>query len=220
MAKKPRYSAQFGPFVFSHPYLTKPDTEGQYADNKYKVTGITDPSSPTAKQAEKTILEALKALGLTKKADHPLKKETAKNEQGKRVPTGKLRFNTKSQYAPAIVDAAGKPIPAGALKKMSIGSGSEGLIEGFFTPYTRTEKIKDADGNIEEVETTGISFTLTGVQLIKYVPASGAGASFGAYQGGGFSYDGAASDDEDDSDTGGLSLSDDSGEDDNGRLDI
>lgn len=221
MAKKPRFNATFGPFPFAHPYLSKPDTEGQYADNKYKLSGVLDPKSPVAKQAEKTILEALKALGLTNKAEHPLKKEMAKNDKGKKEATGKLKFSAKSQYAPAIVDASGKPIPAKSLKKMSIGSGSEGLIEGFFTPYTRTEKIRDADGNVEEVEITGISFTLTGVQLIKYVAAGAGGASFGAYEGGGFTYSGddSADEDDDDDDTG-LSTPEEGDEGDNGRLDI
>lgn len=219
MAKKPRIQATVGPFVFAYPHLTSPDSEGQYADNKYKVDGICEPASPAAKNAEAVIKDTLKQFGLPAKGVQlPLKKETAKNDKGKREPTGKLMFRTNSQYAPAICDASGTPIPEKALKKLKIGAGSEGLLQGFFTDYTRTEKIRNADGEVEEVETTGLKFTLTGVQLIKLVKGGGQGASFGAYDGGGFTY----GDDEDEDDD--LSLdtdqSDEEDTDDNGGLDI
>jgi hypothetical protein len=220
MAKAPRIPATVGPFVFAYPHLTSPDSEGKFADNKYKVDGICQPGSRGAKSAEAAVKDALKQLGITPKgAEIPLKKETAKNEKGKREPTGSLMFRCKSQYAPGIADASGKPIPAKALKTLKIGAGSEGLLQGYFSSYTRTEKIKDADGNVEEVETPGISFTLQGVQLIKLVKGGGAGeANFAAYDGGGFSYEGG---DEDDGDID-LNMADDSSDDegDLGGLDI
>jgi hypothetical protein len=208
MAKSPRIKATVGPFTFAYPHLTSPDTEGKYADNKYKVDGIAPPTSEAMKKAKAVVASALKELGAPKNAAIPLKQETAKNDKtGKREPTGNLMFRTKSQYPPAIVDAKGNPIPEKVLKSLKIGPGSEGLLQGYFQSYELRGE-------------PGLSFTLTGVQLIKLVKGGASQADFGAYEGGGFSVDDAedegegldiGSDDEDDS-------SEDAG--DNGLLDI
>lgn len=221
MARSPRITATVGPFVFAYPHLTSPDSEGKFADNKYKVDGICQPGSRGAKSAEEAVKSALKELGIPAKgAEIPLKKETEKDDSGKRKPTGNLMFRCKSQFAPAICDASGQALPPKALKSLKIGPGSEGLLQGYFSSYTRTEKIKDADGNVEEVETNGISFTLQGVQLIKLVKGGAAQADFAAYEGGGFTYEGGDDADED----GDLDLSSDGGDDtsdgDDGGLDI
>lgn len=221
MAKKPRIYATLGPFTFAFPHITSPDTEGQYADNKYKVDAVGDPKSKGMVKAQETVAEALKTFGLPKKGTGiPLKKETEKNKDtGKKVETGNLVLKAKSSYAPALVDASGKPIPAKALKTLKVGPGSEGLIEGYFQEYATTEKVRNADGEIETVETKGINFTLTGVQLIKVVKGAGGGSSFGAYEGGsGYTYEG----DDDDGDEGGLDIGSDGDEPDGdeGGLDI
>lgn len=223
-AKKVYTNAILGPFVFAHVHLSSPDTQGQYADNKYKVDGVGDPGSDVMKAAEAKILEAIKACGLKPKGlNTPLKKQTEKDASGKKVDTGKLFIRAKSNRAPVIVDASGNPIPAKALKKLKIGAGSEGLIEGYFTDYETTERVKNAATGEVEVETIkGISFTLTGIQLLKYVKAQSQGG-FGAYNGGGFVYDGDDDDDEDEGDnsSGGLDIGDDSDDDDDeGGLDI
>jgi hypothetical protein len=220
MAKKPRIYATIGPFVFAYPHITSPDSEGKYADNKYKVDAVADPKSKAMVQAQDIVQNALKEFGLPKKGTNlPIKRETEKDENGKKTETGKLVLKAKSQYAPVVVDAKGNPIPEKALKKLKIGAGSEGLIEGFFAPYTTTEKVRNADGELETVETQGINFTLTGVQLVKLVKGGQGGSSFGAYEGGGFSYDG-DDEDEDDNTSGGLDLDTDDDEDDEGGLDI
>jgi hypothetical protein len=220
MAKKPRIYATIGPFVFAYPHITSPDTEGKYADNKYKVDAVGDPKSKGMVKVQEILADALKQFALPKKGTNlPLKKETEKGEDGKKAETGKLLLKAKSQYAPTVVDAAGNPIPAKALAKMKIGAGSEGLIEGFFASYTTTEKVRNAEGEVETIETQGINFTLTGVQLVKLVKGGQNGSSFGAYEGGGFSYEG-ADDDGDDNTSGGLELGDDDDDDDEGGLDI
>lgn len=218
MAKKPRIYGTFGPFVFAYPHITSPDSEGTYADNKYKVDAIGDPNSPGMVKAQEACAEALKAFGLPKKGTLlPIKKEQTKNDAGKKEDTGKFLLRSKSQYAPVVVDAQGNPIPEKILKKLKIGAGSEGLIEGYFSPYETTEKVRNADGEMETVTVTGISFTLTGVQLIKLVKGGTGGASFGAYQGGGFTASDLAGDDDDD-DADGNAGGDDV--DDDGGLDI
>jgi hypothetical protein len=217
MAKSPRIKATVGPFVFAYPHLTAPDTEGQYADNKYKVDGITAPTSEAAKRTKAALADAMKQLGAPKNANLPLKEETSKGDDGKRTKTGNLLFRTKSQYAPAIVDSNGTPISEAKLKKMKIGAGSEGLLQGYFSSYelTVTERV-----NGEKVTTKepGVSFTLTGVQLIKLVNGNSAGADFGAYEGGGFTMDA----DDDDAPDFDLSSDDDADEPegDGGILDI
>lgn len=206
MAKAPRIKATVGPFVFAYPHLTAPDSEGKYADNKYKVDGVAPPTSEAMKRAKATVADALKQLGLPKDALLPLKQETAKDDKGKRAPTGNLMFRTKSQYAPAIVDASGKPIPDKVLSGLTIGAGSEGLLQGYFSSY-------------EMKGEPGMSFTLTGVQLIKLVKGGKGTADFGAYEGGGYTIDG-----DDDVDSGdldlGLDTDDSADEGDGGVLDI
>jgi hypothetical protein len=224
-AKKACTDAILGPFVFSFCHLSSPDTEGTFADNKYKVDGVGDPEGKAMAAAKAKLEEAIAACGLKAKGlNLPIKKQTSKNQDtGKKEETGKLFLRAKATRAPVIVDANGQPIPAKALRKMNIGSGSEGLIEGYFTDYETTERVKDKDtGEVEVVTIKGISFTLKGIQLIKYVKGGGEAGNFGAYEGGGFSYE---ADDEDDDDTedkntsGGLDLSsDDDG--DEGGLDI
>src|SRR3546814_16946589 len=81
------------------------------------------PTSPAGKAVQAEVSKALKALGLGKDAQLPLKKQTEKDEKGKKVPTGKLVFRTKSQYAPVIADVTGKPIPEKQLKSLKIGAG-------------------------------------------------------------------------------------------------
>jgi len=211
MARSPRIKGTVGPFVFAYPHLTAPDSEGKYADNKYKVDGIAAPTSEAMKRAKAVVADAMKQLGAPKGAMLPLKQETAKNEKsGKREPTGNLMFRAKSQYAPAIVDAQGKPIPDKVLKNLTIGAGSEGLLQGYFQEY-------------EMKGEPGVSFTLTGIQLLKLVKGGKGTADFGAYEGGGFSIE----DELDGEDASGLDLglddegsSDDADEGDGGILDI
>lgn len=220
MAKSKRTApVTVGPFVFAYPHLTSPDTEGQYADNKYKVDGIGDPNQGPMKAAKAAVIAALKELGVPAKGSQtPLKAETSKNQDtGKREATGNHQFRCKSQYAPVITDASGTPIPAKALAKMKIGAGSEGLLQGYFSDYVMTAKER-VDGELVEVKIPGISFTLTGVQLIKCVAGGGASASFAAYEGGGFTYEGAADADEDDLDV--PADGDAASDDDDGGLDI
>lgn len=217
MAQK-RIAGTFGPFTFAYPHLTAPDSEGKFADNKYKVDGVGAPDSKAMLDAVAALKDAAKKLGvkLTKDVNLPISAEKAKGEDGKKAPTGQKVLRAKSQYAPTIVDASGTPIPAKKLAKLKIGAGSEGLIQGYFGSYEMTVKER-IDGELVTTTVEGISFTLTGVQLIS-VSAGQSGASFGAYAGGGFSID-----DDDD----GEGLDDDTAEDDtsaddgdDGELDI
>lgn len=196
MAKSPTIKGTFGPFTFAYPHLTAPDTEGKFADNKYKVDGIGDPASAPMKALKAALTAACKELGVPKGANLPLKAEMGpKDDKGVKKPTGQHMFRTKSKFAPAIVDASGKPIKASVLAKLKIGAGSTGILQGYFQAYVLQVREK-VDGVVQTVEEPGVSFTLTGVQLISVVAGQGGGADFGAYEGGGYSADDSDVDDD------------------------
>lgn len=217
MAKASRIYATVGPFTFAYPHLTAPDSVGKFADNKYKVDGISKPDSAAFKDAKSQIEAAVKAFKLPKDAMLPLKKAMAKDKDGKKAATGDYIFRTKSKFAPAIVDARGTPVPDKRLRKLKIGAGSTGLLQGYFESYTMTAKER-IDGEMVETEIPGISFTLTGVQLLS-VSAGAGSADFAAYEGGGWSMDD-DDDDLDDDDEADGPAADEDDEDDDGGLDI
>lgn len=217
-----RITGTFGPFTFAYPHLTSPDSEGTYADNKYKVDGVGAPDSKAMKAVKSAIQDAAKQLGIKivkGETNLPILNEKGqKDDKGNREDTGNLVLRAKSKFAPSIVDANGTPVPAKKLAKLKIGAGSEGLIQGYFGSYTMKVKEK-VNGKVVMSEIEGISFTLTGIQLLS-VSAGNSGASFGAYEGGGFSIDddddGEGLDDEADD----QADADDADEGDDGELDI
>ena len=219
MDKKLRVPGTFGPFTFAYPHLTSPDSVGTFADDKYKVDGVADANSPEIKALKAAVIAAAKKIGITIEKDVtnlPISDETAKNDAGKKVPTGKRLLRAKSKFAPAIVDANGTPIPDKKLAKLKIGAGSTGLIQGYFGGYSMTAKER-VNGKMTEIEVEGISFTLTGIQLLS-VSAGNSGATFGAYAGGGYTPD--ADDDGPDMDDGPEERGSDPEDEDDGGLDI
>lgn len=217
MASQKRITGTFGPFTFAYPHLTSPDSEGKFADDKYKVDGVGAPTDKAMVAVETALKAAAKDLGVKLKgANLPLTAEKAKNDEGKKVPTGNRVFRAKSKFAPTIVDASGKPIPAKKLARLKIGAGSEGLIQGYFGSYEMTVKER-IDGEMVTSTVEGISFTLTGIQLLS-VSAGNSGASFGAYEGGGYTADDEDDDGEDMDSPEADEPEDDDGDD--GELDI
>lgn len=203
MAKTPTINATFGPFTLSFPCITKPDEKyGVYTAN-----GVDDPNSAAMKKAKDVIADAIKKFGLPDTAKLPLSKEMTKDPNApagtrkpKKIATGKLIMKSKSKRPPSIYDSRGREInPAG----LDIRGGSKARIQGYLKPYEMTEKVKVGD-EIEEITVLGMSFTLTGVQIISL--ASGGSSGFDAYEdddGAGWTMD----------DAGGLPLSEDSSED-------
>jgi hypothetical protein len=207
--KRPSLSVKFGPLTLSYPHLNAPDEK--FGESYYKADGVDEPNSAAMKQAKKILADAIKTFGLD--ADDcklPLSRETIKDpnapagtKKPKRIETGKLVLKGKTKKAPILVDANARPINP---KAVEIGGGSRAIIEGFLSPYN----MKGDDG---------ISFTVTGVQIIKLVEKGG-GSSFTKYEGDedAYVYDGAAGDslnigsDSDDDD--------DQSQDDGGVLDI
>ncbi|MBB3693053.1 ssDNA-binding protein [Sphingomonas sp. BK580] len=184
MAKRPTIDATFGPFTLSFPNLVEPDEKYDV----YTADGVDDPNSAAMKEAKRILAAAAKSFDLDPaEINLPLKKEMVKDpnapagaKKPKKIATGKLVLKSKSKRPPALFDAAGKEIDP---SKVTPRGGTVALVQGFLSPY-------DMSGN------EGISFTLTGVQIIKLVEG-GRKASFGAYQGeGGYVADDSSAGDE------------------------
>lgn len=219
MAKRQTIDATFGPYTLSFPNITAPDEKYDV----YTANGVDDPNSDAMKKAKAILADAIKTFGLDKNAKLPLSKEMTKDpnaspnaKKPKKVATGKLILKCKSKRAPAVFDSRGREINP---KGLDIRGGTVARVQGFLSPYEMLEKIKNADGEIEEVTVTGISFTLTGVQIIRLAKGFGS-KGFDAYDddGEGWTMSG--------DDAGDISIGEDaeddavSSEDDGGVLDI
>lgn len=185
MAKRPTIDVTFGPFPLSFPNITAPDDKYDV----YTANGVDDPNSAAMKQAKAILADALKTFDLDPaEAKLPLVKEMKKDPNSpanarkpKKIATGKLVLKSKSQRPPAVFDSKGREINP---KGLDIRGGTLARVQGFLSPY-------DMNGN------EGISFTLTGVQIIKLAEGR-ASAGFGEYQtddGEGFTISGNADDD-------------------------
>lgn len=185
MAKRPTIDVTFGPFPLSFPNITAPDDKYDV----YTANGVDDPNSAAMKQAKAILADALKTFDLDPaEAKLPLVKEMKKDpntpanaRKPKKIATGKLVLKSKSQRPPAVFDSKGREINP---KGLDIRGGTLARVQGFLSPY-------DMNGN------EGISFTLTGVQIIKLAEGRGS-AGFGAYEtddGEGFTISGNADDD-------------------------
>lgn len=213
MAKRPSIDVTFGPFPLSFPNITAPDDKYDV----YTANGVDDPSSPAMKHAKTVLADALKAFDLDPaEAKLPLVKEMRKDPDApanarkpKKIATGKLVLKSKSQRPPAVFDSKGREINP---KGLEIRGGTLARVQGFLAPY-------DMNGN------EGISFTLTGVQIIKLSEGGRKSSGFDAFDAGdgeGFTISGDAGDDlqlgSDDVDSEDPGV--DEAEDDGGVLDI
>lgn len=161
--KRPTLNAKFGPLVLSYPHLNEPDDK--FGEDYYKADGVEDPNSPAMKKAKAILADACKQFNLDPKDTKlPLVKETKKDpdapagaKKAKRVETGKLLLKAKTKRAPIVVDAKAKPVN---MSQVEPGGGTIAYLEGFLSPY----EMKGEDG---------ISFTLTGVQIVKLVEKRG-----------------------------------------------
>ena len=73
MDTKTRIPGTFGPFTFGYPHLTSPDSEGKFADDKYKVDGIGAPTDKAMVALETALKAAAKTLSVKLKgANLPL----------------------------------------------------------------------------------------------------------------------------------------------------
>lgn len=118
-----------------YPHIVSPDTEGQYATNKYTTKFVMTPGD--AEPLIKQLKEAAKEHKLGAKAYLPFKKETIK-QGDKEVETGNIQFSASSKFAPAIFDAKNNVIKRNKVgEDFYIGSGSVIKIAGEFYNYDK-----------------------------------------------------------------------------------
>lgn len=164
-------------FTARFPKISKPDTEGKYADGKFKTDGVFLDDA-TLKEVEKTLREAGKKFWPN--ADEvqiPVKNFYANKEDKKAKKVQARGITLKSKRRPAVFDC-GKPrkkLPESVI----IGGGSIIRVAAAMAPWTKTEKmkVKGADGSMteEETEIFGVTLYMNDVQVKKLVAPSGSG---------------------------------------------
>jgi DNA-directed RNA polymerase len=138
------------------PKLSKPDTESEFADNKFK-TEIVLSATDTVAFKDELMRAATKILSNCKSPNMPIK--TAKD--------GTISFIFKSKVRPEVADAYGNPIGP----EIEIGDWSTLRLAGRLAAYEK--------GTLK-----GITGYLDAVQVIELKRAVTAASVFGVVQGG------------------------------------
>lgn len=123
MSTKVPFTTPFG--TARYPHISSPDTQGKYADNKYKVKLVLPLGSPEAQTFISQIKEAATRLHGPKglKLYMPFVEDEEANE---------AVFILKTQYAPSIFDSRGKPA-----KGVNVGGGSVIRLMGNIVEYDK-----------------------------------------------------------------------------------
>jgi hypothetical protein len=152
MAKKEKLPTEITPAgVAAYAWLTKPDTGGEYSDDKYKVTLVL-PKKGAPNQAEidsfiEDINERHAEARGNKKTDSPVKDGDDKDNESFH---GHWLITFKSQFQPKCVGKGNKELP----ENMAVFSGDYVKVAFAAAPY---EKGKNA----------GISMRLNSVKLLE-----------------------------------------------------
>lgn len=121
MPNKVKFTSPFG--VAQYPHISQPDTQGKYADNKYKTKLVCPLGDPAAQAFIQLIESTAKELGKDGKRDY---RPYVEDEEANTV-----TFTFKSQFQPFIFDGRNNPIPT----SVRIGGGSEVRVFGSFIGY-------------------------------------------------------------------------------------
>lgn len=194
MAEKNKASIQWDTpwFTARFPKLQQPDTQGQFADGKFKTDAIFDPA--VLKDVEATLQAAAKKLWPDAEVEVPIKAFYANKDDkaAKKNPQG-CGITMKSQRKPLIWDGSRNPIP----DAVKIGGGSILRAKATISPYSKTEKVrvKGADGKMttEDTDVFGITIYVNAVQVRKLVEGSQFVTAFDEDPEG-FTYEGAGDD--------------------------
>lgn len=152
--------------VAAFSYLSKPDTEGKYADNKFKVTLVLD-GDANVDAIKKACLEAARIewgpkINM-KQVRMPI---TDGDTKGKEEFEGKLLLVAKSKYQPTLVDRKREALAEG----VNIFTGDMIKISGCCIPYT-------ASGQ------KGVTVQLRAVMLVeKRATAGNAAGDFAGFE--------------------------------------
>jgi hypothetical protein len=170
-----------------YPKISKPDTEGKYADGRFKTDMI----------LEGAALEHADAAAKAAAAKFWPKAETVtlpvKDFKRKNKDTGEVTIDGRGLVAttkrrPAVFDAKKTKLPEG----VEIGGGSEIRISGYFFPWDKTTKMQVKEGGkvtTQDVTEYGVSFRMCDVQVISLAAGFGGdGSAFDEEEG--FEYEG------------------------------
>lgn len=157
MAKRTYIKFTLGPGTARFPYLHKPDTEGKFASNKYKVTLLLDPAD------EEQIAILHKAVQKAAEAEWPNGTPEGANMPIKEV-DGFVAVEAKTIEAPGLFDARGRKLANGVF----INGGDLVRIKASAAAYVGAKE--------------GVTVYLNGVQLIE--KRAGGEDSFESFDGG------------------------------------
>jgi DNA-directed RNA polymerase len=164
-------------FTARYPKISKPDTQGKFADGKYKTDGVLDDDE--YKATEKKLKEAAKQLWPDVPVDEislPMKTFYKSKEDKEKGEDDGRGIVLKSQYKPACFDSKKKKLPEG----VQLGGGSEIRVASAIFPWSKTEKVKVKDPKtgkitVEEGTEHGVGLRLGDVQVRKLVEFAGSG---------------------------------------------
>lgn len=154
-----------------YPKIGKPDTDGKYADGKFKTDGFLDDDDYAA--AEKHLRDVASKFWPDVDANElqiPVKVFYANAEAQKKDEPEGQGLRLKSKYRPAVFDSKKSKLPDG----VSIGSGSIIRVASFIFPYKSTEKVK-VNGKIVQETVYGVGLRLGDVQVKELVEYQGGG---------------------------------------------
>lgn len=165
-AKKPKLPTLVTPEgVASYSYAQKPDTEGQYADGKYKITiGLNKGDPKVEALVAKLEAQHVEARG-KKKTESPVKDgdeayaeiDDEDKKERNAWKQGKYILTFKSQFAPQVLNRAGEPLADGVI----IMGGDIVKVAFAARPY-------------EAGKNAGISLSLRAVKLLQKRAGGGA----------------------------------------------
>jgi hypothetical protein len=168
--KKSELIAFNSPWVTARfPKLNKPDTDGPYADGKFKTDCILEYEDIAAVRAEmEAAAKKLLPNVALEDVNLPLKEfKRKKDKDSKEKVSDGWGFRAKTQRRPAIFDAKRKRLPQGVV----VGAGSILRIAGALKAYEKTSEmiVKQADGSKvkESITEYGLTLYLNKVQVKK-----------------------------------------------------
>jgi hypothetical protein len=135
------------PFLTAqYPHISSPDTQGKFADNKYKTKGVMPLGDPKAQ----AFIAAIKAAAETchGKAGLKLYMPFVIDEEANTV-----TFNFKTQYAPSVFDSRNKAIPS----SQRVGGGSVLRLMGNFVEYEKGISAQFNQVQVKELNGPGVS---------------------------------------------------------------
>lgn len=143
LSNKVKFTTGFG--TARYPHISKPDTQGKYADDKFKVKLVMPLGSPEAQTLIQQIKDAAVTLHGAKglKLYMPFVEDEDANE---------AVFTLKTKFAPAIFDGQNKPA-----KGVQVGGGSVIRLLGNIVPYDKGITMQFNQVQIKELNGFGTS---------------------------------------------------------------